>query len=287
VHGSPPSRPEVTVIIPLYGRLDFLEHQLAQFVHDPAMSEVQLVYVLDQPERSDEFRGQARRLHRLYRVPFTLVTVTANAGFSGANNLGASLAEGRLLLLCNSDILPAAPGWLPDLVSFHDRTPAVGAVSPKLLFEDGSIQHAGMYFDRPDGDPLWQNEHYFKGFVGDFPAACVSRPVPAVTAACMLTDRRCYDGLGGLRGQFLQGDYEDSDYCLRLRSEGLDSWYAAEVELFHLEGMSYPGELRAAVSHYNKWLHTRIWDDAITEVMTDPRVEPGARVTPVGVAGGP
>jgi hypothetical protein len=50
--------------------------------------------------------------------------------------------------------------------------------------------------------------------------------------------------------------------------------------------MSYPGELRAAVSHYNKWLHTRIWDDAITEVMGDPRVEPGARVTPVGVAGG-
>ncbi len=275
VHGTPPEDPDVTVVVPLYGRLDFLEHQLAQFVHDPAMAASDLVWVLDQPEHADAFRAEARRLHRLYGVPFRLATVTANGGFSVANNLGAGLARGRLLLLCNSDILPNAPGWLPQLVHFHDHLPAVGAVSPKLVFEDGSLQHAGMYFERPAGEALWSNEHYFKGLRRDFAPACVSRPVPAVTAACLLTDRRLFEDLGGLRGQFLQGDFEDSDYCLRLRTAGRDVWYAADVELLHLEGMSYPNELRAAVGRYNKWLHTQLWDGVISDIMADPSVRPG------------
>jgi GT2 family glycosyltransferase len=277
VHGRPPAAPEVSVVVPLYGRLDLFEHQLAEFVHDPAMHEVDLVVVLDDPDHGDAFRAEARRLHRLYGVPFRLGVVNVNAGFSGATNLGAELARGRLLLLCNSDVLPDEPGWLPRLVHFHDHLPAVGAVSPKLVFEDGSLQHAGMYFDRPPGEPLWGNEHYFKGLHRDFPPATVSRPVPAVTAACLLTDRRLYEDLGGLRGQYLQGDFEDSDYCLRLRTAGRDCWYAADVELLHLEGMSYPSEVRAAMSRYNRWLHTQLWDPVITDVMADPAFHP-ARV---------
>jgi O-antigen biosynthesis protein len=92
-----------------------------------------------------------------------------------------------------------------------------------------------------------------------------------------LTDRRLFEDLGGLRGQFLQGDFEDSDYCLRLRTAGRDVWYAADVELLHLEGMSYPNELRAAVGRYNKWLHTQLWDGVISDIMADPSVRP-ARV---------
>lgn len=277
-HGDVPGDPEVSVIVPLYGRLDFLEHQLAQFAHDPQLRDgtggVELIYVLDQPEHTEGFRAQARRLHRLYRVPMRIVTLTENAGFSGANNLGASLASGRLLLLCNSDVLPLAPGWLGELVAFHDDTPGVGAVAPRLVFEDGSLQHAGMYFARPDGEQLWSNEHYFKGLAQDFAPALVPRPVPAVTAACLLTERALFEQLGGLSGQYLQGDYEDSDYCLRVRSTGRDCWYAAHVPLLHLEGMSYAGELRSSVAHYNQWLHTRTWDGRIAELMSDPSSSP-------------
>ena len=41
----------------------------------------------------------------------------------------------------------------------------MGAVGPKLLYEDDSIQHAGLYFDRPDGTESWANERYFKEYV--------------------------------------------------------------------------------------------------------------------------
>ena len=53
-----PSRPaQVSVVVPLYRRIDFLEHQLAQFVHDPELRAADLVYVLDSPEQAEELRS--------------------------------------------------------------------------------------------------------------------------------------------------------------------------------------------------------------------------------------
>jgi O-antigen biosynthesis protein len=166
----------------------------------------------------------------------------------------------------NSDVLPDRPGWLPRLVEFHDSNPDIGAVGPKLIYEDDSIQHAGLYFDRPPGAHVWSNEHYFKGMHRDFPAANLARSVPAVTGACMLISTDLYRELDGLSGQYIRGDYEDSDLCLRLREKGLESWYLPDVELYHLEGQSYPTEERALTSDYNKWLHSSVWDRVIRSV---------------------
>jgi GT2 family glycosyltransferase len=266
-HGTPPREPEVSIVVPLYRRVEFLEQQLAQFVHDPEISQADLVYVLDSPGDADYLRPFAAQLFRLYGVPFRLAVLTKNGGFSAVNNLGASIARGRLLLLLNSDVLPSGPGWLSKMIAFYDSTPNVGALAPKLLYEDDSIQHAGLYFDRPPGSHVWSNEHYFKGLYYNLPAANVSRAMPAVTGACMMIAATLYRQLGGLRGRYIQGDYEDSDLCLRLRDMGHESWYFPDVELYHLEGQSYLSTERQLTSEYNKWLHTSIWDEAIAGIM--------------------
>lgn len=263
--GVAPRSPEVSVVIPLYKRVDFIEHQLAQFVHDPELREADIVYVLDSPEQADYLRDFALQLHRLYRVPFRLVTLTRNGGFSVANNAGASIATGRLLLLLNSDVLPEAPGWLGRMVSFYDATPKIGALSPMLLYEDESLQHAGLYFERQTGSHVWANEHFFKGLHRSLPAANVARAVPAVTGACMLIAASLYAEHGGLRGGYVQGDYEDSDLCLRLAEAGLESWYLPSVALYHLEGQSYPSDERKLASQFNRWLHTYLWNDAMEQ----------------------
>ena len=51
------------------------------------------------------------------------------------------------------------------MIDFYEANPAIGALAPKLLYEDESIQHAGLYFDRPPGSHVWSNEHYFKGCI--------------------------------------------------------------------------------------------------------------------------
>jgi GT2 family glycosyltransferase len=264
--GSPAHAAEVSVVVPLYRRIDFLEYQLSEFVNDPELCAADLVYVLDSPEQADQLLSHATHLHRLYGVPFRVVTLTRNGGFAIANNLGASVARGRLLLLLNSDVLPERPGWLGDLVRFHDATPRIGVVGPKLVYEDDSLQHAGLYFDRPAGSHVWTNEHYFKGLHRDLPAANVTRRVPAVTGACMLMSLPLFTDLGGLRGSYVQGDYEDSDLCLRLAEQGLEAWYLPDVALYHLEGQSYPSEERRLTSEYNRWLHTYLWREALGEL---------------------
>jgi GT2 family glycosyltransferase len=266
-YGPVPQSPPVSVVVPLYGRVDFLEQQLAQFVHDPEISASDLIYVLDSPELADGMVALAPHLFSLYRVPFRLVVMRQNAGFSGASNVGAAQARGRLLLLLNSDILPDRPGWLGQMVAFYDNTSGIGALGPKLLYEDDSLQHAGMYFEKQTGRSSWDNQHYFKGLHRSLPEANVRRAVPAVTAACMMIERELYIRLDGLRNIYVKGDYEDSDLCLRLLEAGRQNWYLPEVELYHLEGQSYAPPQRSLASRYNAWLHTHLWNDRIVQVM--------------------
>ncbi|MEO8092625.1 MAG: glycosyltransferase, partial [bacterium] len=267
VFGSLPQAPEVSIVVPLYKRIDLVEHQLAQFAADPELRDAELIFVLDSPELVPALTDLAPHLHALYEVPFKLVELSHNGGFSVANNLGAEQASGRLLLLLNSDVIPTSPGWLREMSRFHASKPEIGALGPKLLFEDDSLQHAGLYFRRPAPSAAWENAHFFKGLHRDLPAANVARRVPAVTGACLMIERELYSDLGGLSSAYIQGDYEDSDLCLRLHERGREVWYCPDVELYHLEGRSYGTDARRGSARYNSWIHTRLWGEAIERIM--------------------
>jgi GT2 family glycosyltransferase len=265
--GDPPDSPDVTVIVPLYLQIHHLEVQLAALADDPEIAAADLIYVLDSPQQKEELLTYAADLYPIYRLPFRVAVMEENGGFAGANNAGATLARGRLLLLLNSDILPAAPGWLGKMRDFYDSTPDVGALCPKLLYEDDSIQHAGSYFHQLPGSDKWVDAHYFKGMHRSLPAANEARAVPVVSGACMMVDRAIYEELGGLSGVYVQGDYEDSDLCLQLWQRGRTNWYMPDAELYHLEGQSYAPEVRRPANRYNMWLHTHLWGEKIAELM--------------------
>lgn len=269
VFGVQPAAPEASIVIGLYQRLDFLEHQLAQFATDPDLRHAEIVYVLDSPELAASFRHAAYQLHDLHRINFRAIILDRNVGYGAANNAGVSVANGRLVLLCNSDVFPAAHGWLSQMIRFHDRTPGIGALGPKLLFEDHTIQHAGLYFEYAPASGVWENRHYFKGFERHLPAAAVTRAVPAVSGACLMIDRALFQRHGGFRACYVQGDYEDSDLCLRLRADGHQNCYLADVELYHLEGQSYGWKERLPTSRYNAWLHSHQWGDVIAATMRE------------------
>lgn len=266
--GDAPQSPEISIVVPIYQQLKHLEIQLSQFADDPDWLRQDLIYVLDSPEQKGELLERAAGLFPIYRIPFRIAVMEKNAGFAGANNAGASLARGPLLLLMNSDILPSAPGWLSKLRDFYESTPDIGALCPKLLYEDDSIQHAGSYFYRRPGSDRWVDAHYFKGMHRSLPAANVARPVPVVSGACMMIARSLYDSVGGLSGTYVQGDYEDSDICLQMLDQGRSNWYLPDVELYHLEGQSYSPDVRVPANRYNAWLHTERWSEKITQVMS-------------------
>jgi GT2 family glycosyltransferase len=275
-YGTPPRSPSCSIVVPLYKRMDLIEHQLLAFSRDPDFAEAELIYVLDSVEQADELAEKARELFALYGLPFKIVNLSTGAGFAGASNHGVAASRAKRLLLLNSDVIPDRPGWIGAMNDFYDATDGIGALGPKLLYEDDSLQHAGLYFSRAPDSELWQNAHCFKGLHRSFPPANVPRRVPAVTAACMMLDRDRFEEAEGLPLHYVQGDYEDSELCLRLAQAGHENWYLPSVELYHLEGQSYLPGLRRVPSEYNMWLHSSLWGEPIERAMAefDPHTTP-------------
>jgi O-antigen biosynthesis protein len=270
VFGTRPADPAVSIVIPLYRNLEFLRFQLSSFATDPSMAEAELIFVLDSPEQRGELEHFLHGLHLLYGLPMVLLVHGANYGYAAANNTGAAAARSPLILFLNSDVIPDRAGWLPALVMALLERPRTGAVGPKLLFDDDSLQHAGLLFAR-DGRGRWYNHHYYKGLPRDFAPATQPRSVPGVTGACLLIDREVFEDVGGFSEDYVIGDYEDSDLCLKIRDAGHDIRYAPQVELYHLERQSisrHAGYTRGVASEYNGWLHAGRWNDLMEKLMS-------------------
>ncbi|BAQ65140.1 glycosyltransferase family 2 protein [Geminocystis sp. NIES-3709] len=145
-YGTKISHPEVSIVVPLYARLDFMKYQLALFADDPDFQDNELIYVLDDPRLYKDFIDYCDAQFATFQVPFKTVYSGANLGFSGANNLGVSVSSGQLILLINSDVMPIKSGWVSSLVNIYKSLNNVGSIVPKLLYANGSIQHGGMKF---------------------------------------------------------------------------------------------------------------------------------------------
>lgn len=269
--GSPMSEPRVSIIVPLYGRADFVEHHFIEFDRDPWLKRnADIIYVVDDRALIERFTTDAHMLHRLYGIPFRWIWGGANRGFAGASNLGASIATAPVLLFMNSDVFPQAPGWLPPLLDVLEQQRDIGIVAPRLVFADGSIQHAGMQFVRREELGIWINHHPFMGLDPSLDPHAHLSIVPAVTGACVAIRREDFERVAGWDDGYLIGDFEDSDLCLKLRREGLKSAYLPQVQLTHLERQSFrlldQGPFRSQVLMYNALRHQHRWQDELEHV---------------------
>lgn len=267
--GAPVPAPVISLIVPIYRNVHYLRHQLLSVARDPTLAEAELIYVLDSPEQREDLEHMLRGYHRLTRLPLTLVVQPMNYGYGSACNAGAAEARAPVLLLLNSDVVPAARGWVRPLLAALREQPRLAAVGPKLLFANGSLQHAGLRFERTDSGQ-WYNAHFYKGFPRSFPAAQVPREVPGITGAAFCVRQEAFRAVGGICTDYVVGDYEDSDLCLRLRADGGGIGYIPGSELFHFERQSismHAGYTRTLAATYNRTLHHARWASAIEPLM--------------------
>jgi GT2 family glycosyltransferase len=254
--GIPPKAPNVSIIIPLYGRYDFMRHQLAHFVDDTDFDNADLIYIVDDPSIIIPALDMAAAYHQLFNKSFKVIWYGQNLGFAGANNIGVRFARSEILLLLNSDVIPQTNGWLTTLKTALNELPAAGAVGPLLQFADNSVQHAGM---QPKRDPFFPdfllNIHPGKGInwnKGNQPSQH-----PLLTAACLMLRKTDYLDVGGLDEGYVIGDFEDSDLCLKLRQRGQKLWLVPDARLWHLERQSQNLEsisgYRQLLTLFNGW----------------------------------
>jgi GT2 family glycosyltransferase len=265
------SAPKTTVIIPLYGRYDFMQHQLANFSDDPFMEQVEIIYVLDDPSLQREVLITAHGLFQTFKYPFKLVLSERNRGFAGANNLGAEFATSEHLLLLNSDILPCRNGWLEQYLSQFDSLTDVGILGATLIYEDNTIQHAGMEFREDSHYPgIWMNHHPYKGVPIDLVPLDDVMATSSTTGACMLMKTALYRELEGFDPMYVLGDFEDSDLCLKVINHGLKIYVSGTTRLYHLERLSQDlvdsGDWKFKLTLANGVYQANKWRSLIQEV---------------------
>ena len=154
--------------------------------------------------------------------------------------MAARAATGEVLVFLNNDIEVIEPGWLKEMVSQALR-PDVGAVGARLLYDNGTIQHAGVVlgvgeFAKGPGIAGHFGLQESRKDEGYFAHSVLARTVCANTAACLAVRREAFLQVGGFDEFHLPVAFNDVDFCLRLREAGLRNvWTPPErAELLYL-----------------------------------------------------
>ncbi|MBB5374067.1 glycosyltransferase family protein [Acidocella aromatica] len=273
---------KASIIVCLYGKPEYLFLQQALFSRHPAMRDYEFIYVSNSPEIAGTLLAEAKRCSLIYGLDMTLVLLNANAGFGAANNVAAQYASSPRLIVMNPDVLPYDQDWAAKHIAVleggaAERTRLFGV---PLYYDDGSLMHAGMYFEvdtapelapgrRPETS-LVRVEHYGKGAPPETPRFLRPRPVPAVTGAFISVARDWFEELGGFTEDYIFGHYEDADLCLKSLEAGCVPWLH-DVRLYHLEGK---GSIRQPVheggSAVNRWLFTKTWGEMVRAELLGP-----------------
>ncbi|WP_185967948.1 glycosyltransferase family 2 protein [Thalassotalea sp. PS06] len=273
--GSQVEEPKASVIIPLYGRYDFMRYQLSNFARFNGLDSFEVIYVVDDPSIVKAVEELAVVLHKTFEFSFSVVFLEKNVGYGQANNIGVNFANSDNLILLNSDVIPKDGSWAKELVHQLNTLPDAGIVGARLLFEDESIQHDGMAPMTLEQFPgLLFNDHPKKGF----PLTLVNNSekaevCPLVTAACVALKKETFESLQGFDQSFVLGDFEDSDLCLRALENGKKNYICRHVKLNHLERLSQniidTGGWKHKLTLLNANTYSQRWSKTLQDLYPD------------------
>jgi GT2 family glycosyltransferase len=156
--------------------------------------------------------------------------------FAALNNAAAARSPADALVFVNNDVEALTPSWVAELLEEAQRE-EVGAVAPLLLYDNGRVQHVGAALGLHG-----YAGHPFAGLVPDAPTPLGSavdgtRNWLAVSAACLMVERRKFAAVGGFDEGFAVGG-NDVDLCLRLTAAGHRSLCLPHVRMRHHESAS-------------------------------------------------
>lgn len=170
--------------------------------------------------------------------------------FSDKCNQGAKVAKGKFVVFFNDDVRIIDEDWLEKLVEIAEID-GVGAVAPKMLYSNGTIQHAGMVTGvrRLVGTAFHAipetQESYFN-------MANQLREVSLLCGACLLVSSKTFKQVGGFDIENTPIAHSDVDLCFKIRSLGQTCIYQPDAKLIHLGHLSIQETEKTSVPKIDK-----------------------------------
>ncbi|QLI80129.1 glycosyltransferase [Chitinibacter fontanus] len=226
--------PIVSIIIPTKDQLEYLSRCVDSLISLTNYKRYEII-IVDNGSVTVECKKYLSGLCSLGVGFIKVINHPGEFNFSKMNNLAATQASGDYLLLLNNDTEIIDPDWLDAMLNHACRN-EVGIVGAKLLFPDGTLQHAGVFLglrgvaDHP--------------YIGMQPASslmerdCIDQVLSAVTAACMMIRKEIYLEVGGFDEESLKVSFNDVDLCLKIKKLGYLIVWTPFAQLIHVGSVS-------------------------------------------------
>jgi GT2 family glycosyltransferase len=262
-------RRKISIVVPTRDHGDDVERCLTSVVERSTYPDFEVLLVdngtTDQRSRAILAAWPKRdprvRLLR-HDVPFNYAKI---------NNWAVAQAFGSLVVLLNNDTEILTPDWLEALAEQASR-PSIGAVGAMLLYDDDTIQHAGVIVGI-NGVAGHSHKHLPRAASGYFQMLKAINNYSAVTAAALMVRKGVYDRLGGLEER-LAIAFNDVDFCLKAVEAGLYNVWLPHVVLRHAESKSRGHDTtfaRRQILYREEAYMKRRWG---TDVAPDPFYSP-------------
>lgn len=226
-----PGVPRVSVIIPVFNGLAYIQQCLTALYAHPIRASFE-VLVIDQAstDGSREYLQETAAQH----AQFHLIGNPVNVGFPRAVNQGAACARGSYLMIVNSDVI-LAPGCIDRLIAALDSDERLAVVSPvtnyvgrgmqvdpaaKTLQPADIITYAAQIANRTELIPIVDHLVFF----------------------CVLLRRDTFELLNGMSEVYALGNYEDNDFCLRARLAGHTLALVPGAFAYHFGSRTFKGQ---------------------------------------------
>lgn len=262
----------VSIIVPTLNGEKHLRNLIPSLLKNTLYSNYEVIFI-----DNNSKDGTEKYINSLYNKKFKYINSRKNLNFSESINLGVEKASGEYLVFLNNDVMPLY-GWLDEMLRIWTSINNPGVVGARLIYNklDASrlkikevvypglsVQHDGIRF-------RWTRNGIVPFNIGKYENplrkdSLVSETVPAITAACLLTDRTTFLKVKGFDERYTFGR-EDVDFCLRVKSEDLNVVVARNSLLFHREFSSQirnSHSYRKASRIANHKLFNDIWGEII------------------------
>ncbi len=225
---------KVSIIIPTKDKTDLLRVCIDSIV-DRSSHQNYEILVIDNNSAEKEFFDYMDACKAKLGDKFKCITAAVPFNFSKLMNIGAAESTGDYLVLLNNDTEVISPDWMEGMMEQAQR-PSIGVVGVKLLYPNDTIQHAGvvMGLGGAAGHVLVGEDRDGPGY---FNYVNLISNYSAVTAACVMVKKSVYEEVEGFDEKFTV-EYNDIDFCLRVKETGRNNIYLPHVELYHHESIS-------------------------------------------------
>jgi GT2 family glycosyltransferase len=224
--------PLISIIIPFKDQAELLRNSVLSILEKTNYHDFEIILLnnnsvqLETTKVINELCAEEKVQMIDYSDPFN---------FSAINNYAASIAKGEYLVFLNNDTEVIAHDWLGAMLE-QAHLSRVGCVGAKLLYQDCTVQHAGVILGvggiaTHAFHGFWEEDNYYFGNLN------VIREYAAISAACMMVNKQLFLDVGGFDKE-LAVAYNDVDLCLKLRDRGLVNVYTPFAKLFHFESKS-------------------------------------------------